>query len=168
MLWVDIVNHGLPLLVKTYWSQNAPSLPQGLRNAADGAEHQRAHNNIHGLVLHQPHVLPRRHNKPLACDVVVLGDAPLQIFLKVRVRVGADHLAAGRIKLKICARATTDLQKSELSAMLAEVRQTAKQLLFPVVHFLVVAHCDPVHAVWKEAFVRLVHAERFDQMKGAA
>lgn len=84
------------------------------------------------------------------------------------IGIGADHLATGRIKWKICAGAAADLQNCELPAWLLELGETAEQVLLLVVHFLVVHYGAAVQTDWEESFVYFVQAHGLDQMEGDA
>ena len=89
----------------------------------------------------------------------------LQVLLEVRVGVGADHSAAGRVELKVRPGSAADLQDGERPVGAAELRQAAEQLLLLVVHFLVVRHRDPVDAEREHALVQLPQTDCVQQVK---
>lgn len=149
----------------THWSQYAVCLSQGLAHVVHRAEHQGTDNNVYRVVLHCPQILPRRYHKFLISQVIVLGHSFCQIFLKVRVRVGADQFATGRIKLKICTCAAANLQNCELPASLLELWQSAKQILLFIVHLLIVRFRHPIYTKWENALVYSIQADGVAQVK---
>lgn len=122
----------------THGSQYAVNLTQTLRYVVDGAEHQRADDHVHRIVVDGCHVLPGRHHESVIGQVVVVLHAFGQVLLEVRVRVGADHLAAVRVVLEVGPGAAADLQERQLPPGGLEVGQAPEQFLLLVVHFLVV------------------------------
>lgn len=150
----------------THGSQYAVNLTQSLRYVVHGAEHQGADDRIHRVVLDGPHVLPGRHHEPVVGQVVVVLHAFGQVLLELRVRVGADHLAAVRVVLEVRPGAAADLQERQLATGGLELGQAPEQLLLLVVHFFVVHLGNSVQADGHDMFVELVEADGVDQMEG--
>lgn len=150
----------------TYGSQYAVNLTQGLRDVVDGAEHQGADDRVHRVVLDGPHVLPGRHHETVVGQVVVVLHGFGQVLLELRVRVGADHLAAVRVVLEVRPGAAADLQERQLPTGGLELGQAPEQLLLLVVHFRVVLLRYLAQADGHDILVELVEADGVDQMEG--